>query len=57
MESFKEMKLAMQKIKGVDSLQYHLLWDYCEIVMKHNPSSKFILKKKEDFELPTFEKL
>lgn len=45
----------MQKIKSVDSLQYHLLWDYCETVRKYNPDSKFILKKKEDFEPPIFD--
>ncbi|XP_073133318.1 uncharacterized protein [Henckelia pumila] len=50
-------KAAVQKIRGVDGVQYQLLGDYCETVLKYNPGSKIIIRRREDFEPPTFDKL
>ncbi|XP_073132196.1 uncharacterized protein [Henckelia pumila] len=50
-------KTALQKIRGVDNLQYELLWDYCETVLQFNPNSKFVIRRKEDYDPPTFDKM
>ncbi|XP_073135246.1 uncharacterized protein [Henckelia pumila] len=50
-------KAAVQNLRGINSLQYHRLWDYCETVRNFNPRSSLFLQRKEDFEPPTFDKL
>ncbi|XP_073152316.1 uncharacterized protein [Henckelia pumila] len=50
-------KAAVQNLRGVNSLQYHRLWNYCETVRNFNPRSSLFLQRKEDFEPPTFDKL
>ncbi|XP_073120684.1 uncharacterized protein [Henckelia pumila] len=50
-------KTAIQKIRGVDTVQYHHLWDYCKKLINFNPGSTLILRIKDDFEPPTFDKL
>ncbi|KAL0313730.1 UNVERIFIED_CONTAM: hypothetical protein Scaly_2905700 [Sesamum calycinum] len=46
---------AIDAIKGVDVVQYNMLWDYCETVRVNNPGSKIILRRAEGSDV--FEKL
>ncbi|KAL0293687.1 UNVERIFIED_CONTAM: hypothetical protein Sradi_6924000 [Sesamum radiatum] len=46
---------ALDAIRGVDAVQYTMLWDYCETVRVRNPGSKIILRKTEGSDV--FEKL
>lgn len=48
---------AIQRIRGVDDAQYELLWDYCETILKFNPGSKLLVRRKEDIDTPIFDKL
>ncbi|KAG8377309.1 hypothetical protein BUALT_Bualt08G0019900 [Buddleja alternifolia] len=48
---------AIDKIVGLDSKQYDLLWDYCETVRARNPGSLILLKKKENVEPPNLIRL
>ncbi|XP_073138095.1 uncharacterized protein [Henckelia pumila] len=50
-------KYALQSIKGVDNVQYEILMDYCETVLKYNPGSRIIIRAREDCVAPTFGKL
>ncbi|KAL0286779.1 UNVERIFIED_CONTAM: hypothetical protein Scaly_2782200 [Sesamum calycinum] len=38
---------ALDAIRGVDDVQYNMLWDYCETVRVNNPGSKIILRRTE----------
>ncbi|KAK4406467.1 hypothetical protein Sango_0653200 [Sesamum angolense] len=46
---------ALDAIRGVDAVQYNMLWDYCETVRVNNPGSKIILRRTEGSDV--FEKL
>ncbi|KAG8373351.1 hypothetical protein BUALT_Bualt11G0015200 [Buddleja alternifolia] len=48
---------AIDKIVGLESMQYDLLWDYCETVRARKPGSLILLRMKEDVEPPTFDKM
>ncbi|KAG8377164.1 hypothetical protein BUALT_Bualt09G0140000 [Buddleja alternifolia] len=50
-------RATIDKIVGLDSKQYALLWDYCETVRARNPGSLILLRRKEDVEPPTFDKM
>ncbi|XP_073155943.1 uncharacterized protein [Henckelia pumila] len=50
-------KYALQSIRGVDNVQYEILRDYCETVLKYNPGSRIIIRTREDCVAPTFGKL
>ncbi|KAL3831093.1 hypothetical protein ACJIZ3_019895 [Penstemon smallii] len=53
----KSGKVAMDKIKGQDAMEYGLLWDYCETVRIKNPGSKLLLRKTPDSDPPIFERM
>ncbi|KAL0349920.1 UNVERIFIED_CONTAM: hypothetical protein Sradi_4141200 [Sesamum radiatum] len=46
---------ALDAIRGVDVVQYNMLWDYCETVRVNNPGSKIISRRTEGSNV--FEKL
>lgn len=54
---YRAKKTAIQKIRGVDSVQYALLRDYCETILKYNPGSKIIIRIQEGSDPPIFGKL
>ncbi|XP_073149031.1 uncharacterized protein [Henckelia pumila] len=54
---YRAKKHAMQKIRGVDSVQYAILRDYCETILKFNPRSKIIIRNREGSDPPIFGKL
>ncbi|KAG8385589.1 hypothetical protein BUALT_Bualt03G0060900 [Buddleja alternifolia] len=50
-------RAVIDKIVGLDSKQYDLLWDYCETVRARNLGSLILLRRKKDVEPPTFDKM
>lgn len=56
-KAIRAKKYALQSIIGVDSVQYEILRDYCETVLKYNPGSRIIIKTRENCVAPTFGKL